>query len=446
MKGDDNTLSPLPPDMRHGLEAVVAFSGLSFVTSSTLLVYLIGRLALWLSRTCPKRLQSSTQTDDVVRLPQELSTRYHAHTSEKQRRVPSQFLVLLLNVLLADTIQACAFLLSIIWLVEDGIAGNSPRCRVQGWLISTGNFASTAFVAAIAVHTYLTLVRGIRIPYKIFYGVVIFLWLFVLLASQRRRRRGFYVRDGAWCWINTKYAILRVTLHYIWMVLLITMGTISYVAVFVHFHRKDKAVAVVEEAFVDAAPGLTGSPHILRRKDQETDVKTRVVFLMYPLVFLLCTAPLALGQVMQHGGVKLPTAYLAWAGVMISSNGWLDVLVFSFTRGRILFVAPVGEQNVRLDTFELTPMGRQYGYRVWIHSGPPEDSQTPGRVGIFASEGRHDRCESQKSLRGRDVCDPEGIQLETVTRVFVEEPDRKIDSMASETVGKLFQQSVDSCK
>ncbi|EFQ32400.1 integral membrane protein [Colletotrichum graminicola] len=463
MKGDNNTLSPLPPDMRHGLEAVVAFSGLSFVTSSTLLVYLIGRLALWLSRTCPNQLESSTQTDEVVMLPQELSTQYHARTSEKQRRVPNQFLVLLLNVLLADMIQSCAFLLSIIWLVEDGIAGNSPKCWVQGWLISTGNFASTAFVAAIAVHTYLTLARGTRIPYKVFYGVVIFLWLSVLLASvlgviitsNGAGAGGFYIRDGAWCWINIKYEILRITLHYIWVVLLIAMGTISYVAVFVHLHRKDKAAAVVQEAFVDAAPSLTDSPHILTRTDQETDVKTRVLFLMYPLVFLLCTAPLALRHMMQSGGVKLPTAYLAWTGVMISSNGWLDVLVFSITRGRILFVAPVGEQNVGLEAFKFTPMGQQYGYRVWIRGGPPEDPQTHGRVGIFqksschpepASEGRHDRCESQRSLRDWDMCDLEGIQLETVTRVFVENSGSKIDSMPPETVDKRVQQSVDSGK
>ncbi|KAK2043909.1 integral membrane protein, partial [Colletotrichum somersetense] len=467
MKGNNNTLSPLPFDLRHGLEAVTAFAGLSLATSSALLIYLICRLALWLSSTTPRQLKSSTRIDDVVGVPRKLGTPYRAQTGKRQRRVPNQFLVLVLNVLLADTIQSCAYLLSIKWLVENGIPGNSLACWVQGWLMSTGNFASTSFVATIAVHTYLTLVRAIEIPRKVFYGVVVCLWLLVLLTSvlgviitnNGAGAGGFYVRDGLWCWINTEYEILRVTLHFMWMVTLILTGTTAYVAVFFHFQREHKvsreihkAAAVLKEPVADVSPSLAGSPYISTRTDKRLDVKTRVIFLLYPLIFLLCTAPLALSHMLQSGRVNPPKAHLVLAGVMIASNGWLDVLVFSLTRGDILFDAPVDEQNVGLDTFMLTSTGQQYGYRVWVHGGPPGGSQTPGRIGRLqrssyrpksASEGRHDRHESQTSLRGRDLC-LEGIQLETVTRVSVEEADSKTDSMAPETVGKRVNQSVDS--
>ncbi|KAK2060252.1 integral membrane protein [Colletotrichum caudatum] len=469
MKGNNNTLSPLSFDLRHGLEAVTIFSGLSLVASSALLIYLTCRLALWLSRTTPRRLKSSTRIDDVVGLSKGFGTSCRAQTGKRQRRVPNQFLVLVLNVLLADTIQSCAYLLSIKWLVENGIPGNSPACWAQGWLISTGNFASTSFVATTAVHTYLTLVRAIEIPRKVFYGVVVCLWLLVLLTSvlgviitnNGAEAGGFYVRDGLWCWINTEYEILRVTLHFMWMVILILTGTTAYVAVFFHFQREHKAsrkihevVAVSKEPFAAVSPSLAGSPHIYTRTGKRLDVKTRVIFLLYPLIFLLCTAPLALSHMMQSGSVKPPKSHLVLAGVMISSNGWLDVLVFSLTQGGILFDAPVGEQNVEIDTFMFTPTSQQYGYRVWIHGGPPGGSRTPRRVSRLqkssyrpksASESRLDRRESQISLRGRDVC-LEGIQLETVTRVSVEEADSKTDPMASkETVGKLVQQSVDSC-
>ncbi|KAK2025697.1 integral membrane protein [Colletotrichum zoysiae] len=470
MKGNNVTLSPLPFDVRHGLEAITAFAGLSLVASSALLIYLICRLALWLSSTTPRRLKSSTRIDDVVGLPRELGTPYRAQTGKRQRRVPNQFLVLVLNVLLADMIQSCAYLLSIKWLVENSIPGSSLACWVQGWLMSTGNFASTSFVTTIAVHTYLTLVRAIEIPRKVFYGVVVCLWILVLLMSvlgaiitnNGAGAGGFYVRDGLWCWINTEYETLRVTLHFMWMATLLLTGTTAYVAVFIHFQRKHKvsrekpeAAAVSKEHVADVSPSLAGPPHISTRTDKKRlDVKTRVIFLMYPLIFLLCTAPLALSHMLQSGRVNPPKAHLVLAGVMISSNGWLDVLVFSLTRGGILFDAPVGEQNVGLDTFMLTSRGQQYGYRVWVHGGPPGGSQTPGRIGRLqrssyrpksASEGRHDRHESQNSLRGRDLC-LEGIQLETVTRVSVEEADSKTDSMSSEeTVGKRVHQRVDSC-
>ncbi|KAK1998616.1 integral membrane protein [Colletotrichum falcatum] len=458
MKGDDDTLYPLPSDLRHGIIAVVGVSALSFVTSCTLLVYLIGRLAFWLSRTAPQPSQSSMQTENVIGLPPRVEARYLPRAGETQRRVPNQFLVLVLNVLLADAFQSFASLLSVIWLVKDGIFSNSPECWVQGWFVSTGNVASAAFVATVAVHTYLTLVRGIAISSMVFYSAIILMWLFAILISvlgviitnNGARAGGYFVRDGAWCWINTKYESLRLVLNFIWLDLFVAASTIFYILVFVHFQRKDKAsraadkaAAVAEEAFAGGAPA------------QETDAKTRVIFLLYPLVFFMCTAPLAISHMLDGAGVEVPMAYLIWAGVMISSNGWLHVLVFSATRGGILFAAPVDEQNVGLNTFKFTPMSDEYGYRVSIRGGAPMIPQPPARVGPFrmpsrrtklATEVRHDRCESQTSLQGRDGSGLEGIQLETVTSIFVEETDSKTASIApDETVGKRVEQNVDYC-
>ncbi|GJC80301.1 hypothetical protein ColLi_03139 [Colletotrichum liriopes] len=431
MSNRNHTLSPLPPVLRHGLKAVVTFSCLSLVTSFTLLIYLIGRLAVWYSRTSPKRSPSSTQTSNIAGLPRELGVQYHenGHASGKRRRVPNQFLILLLNVLLADTLQSCAFFLNIIWLVEDEIADSSPACWAQGWFISTGDLASAAFIATIAVHTYLTL-----------------------------------------CWINAEYEAMRLYLHYAWMLLLIITGTVSYVLVFIHVHREvktfreaKKAAAAADEASSDGVLSPTSLPPIMTHMDQKTEVYKRILFLLYPLVFLLCTAPLALGRILSSGGVKLSPEYLIFAGAMITSNGWLDVLIFSTTRSGILFEAPVDEQNLGLDTFNFTPMGQQYGHRVWIQGGLPKDSQHHGKPCIFrkpscrpklGSEGSHDRSESQTSLHDRDVSGIKGIQMETVTRVLVEEADapsgekrhiRKLTSMPSEeTVGERVQQSIDS--
>ncbi|KAK6227347.1 integral membrane protein [Colletotrichum tabaci] len=488
MYSRNHTLSPLPTVIRHGLKAVVTLSFLSLVTSFTLLVYLIGRLAVWYSRTSPKGSQPSARTRDIVGLPRELGVQYNENgngqSGQKCRRVPNQFLVLLLNVLLADTLQACAFFLDVVWLVEDRITDSSPACWAQGWLISTGDLASTAFIAAIAVHTYLTLVRGVKISCKVFYGLIFFLWFFVILMSvlgvfitnNGAGVGGFYVRDVTWCWINPEYDAMRLYLHYVWMLLLIITGTVSYVLVFVHVHRVDKAfrdakkaaAAAADEASYDGVLSPTSLPAVMTHKDSKTEVHKRILFLLYPLVFLLCTAPLALGRLLSSGGVKLSPEYLIFAGAMITSNGWLDVLIFSTTRSGILFDAPVDEENLGLDTFSFTPMGHQYGHRVWIQGGPPkESSPNLGRQGIFrkpscrtrhVAEASHDRSESQTSLQDRDASGFKGIQMETVTRIFVEEVDadgrpgsrkyqhtRKLGSMPSEeTFGERVEQSIDS--
>ncbi|GKT48116.1 uncharacterized protein ColSpa_08297 [Colletotrichum spaethianum] len=293
----------------------------------------------------------------------------------------------------------------------------------------------------------------------------------VIITNNGADAGGFYVRDITWCWINANYEAMRVYLHYAWMIILIITGTVSYILVFVHIHRKDKAfreakkaAAVADEVSSDRILSPIGLPPIMTHMDQKTEVHKRILFLLYPLVFVLCTGPLALGRIMSSGGVTLSPQYLIFAGAMITSKGWIDVLIFSTTRSGILFDAPVDEQNLGLDTFNLTPLGRQYGHRVWIRGGRPRDSEHHGRPRNFrkpscrqkhGSENSHDRSESQTSLHEQDVLGLKGIQMKTVTRVFIEEAvtpsgdrrhqTRKLTTVPSEeTVGERVQQSIDS--
>ncbi|KAF9871455.1 integral membrane protein [Colletotrichum karsti] len=474
MYSRDHTLSPLPTVLRHGLKAVVVLSFLSLVASLALYLYLSGRLAVWYFRSAPKSPERTIEAGDGAGLPHEIGVQYFGPGRRaKGRQAPNQALILVLNVLFADILQACAFFLNIVWLVEDRISDQSPACWAQGWFISTGDLASTTFIATIAVHTYITLVRGYKISTKLFYGVISFLWFFVLFMSvlgvmitnNGKDTGGFYVRDVSWCWITPDEEAMRIYLHYLWMVLLIITGTISYVLVFIHVHRRDKALRSSEKAGEEnssnnsvLSPTSMMSP---ATDDVKSEVHKRMLFLLYPLIFLICTAPLALGRILGSSGVKLSPEYLCFAGAMITSNGWLDVLVFSTTRRAILFDASPDEQNLGLETFNLTPLGQQFGHRVWITSGAskraerkPSVFRKPSRCRTRGSDGGHDRSESQTSLNSADVDGMKGIQMETVTRVFIEVESpaerhgfssRTLSSMPSvETVGQRVAQSMDS--
>ncbi|TEA16709.1 hypothetical protein C8034_v011853 [Colletotrichum sidae] len=467
------TLSPLPTVLREGMTAVVGLAGLSIVASSCLLIYLSGRLAAWYFRSSPENAQRIAERADAAGLPHEVSAQYFGgRPGRRARRTPNQALVLVLNVLAADLLQACAFFLDIVWLVEDRITDVSPACWAQGWFISTGDLASTTFIAAIAVHTYFTLVRGCKISNRVFYGSISFMWFFVLLMSilgviitnDGADVGGFYVRDVTWCWINDEYGSMRIGLHYVWMLFFIVIGTVSYIMVFIHVHRLTrsrrpsrpsrhpaKSVDDVSDAGV-VSPTTTAppSPRTAAGEEIKSELHKRMLFLLYPVIFVLCTAPLALGRVMSSGGVRLSPEYLCFAGAMITSNGWLDVLVFSTTRRAILFDASPDEQNLGLDTFGLAHMGQHYGHRVWITGGPPppppavprvperkpsvfrKPSRRPPRHRRRASAASRERSDSQTSLNGLDVAGLKGIQMETVTRVFVE-VDRPSSQGASST-------------
>ncbi|KAJ0158719.1 hypothetical protein CTA2_11023 [Colletotrichum tanaceti] len=164
-------------------------------------------------------------------------------------------------------------------------------------------------------------------------------------------------------------------------------------------------------------------------------------FLIYPIIYILCTAPLALGRVITMAGKEVSLEYFCLAGAMIASNGWLDVLLFSTTRHVIIFNASPDYEETGLETFAFmrTPANRRYGNMVWVQgagSAPRNltaDEGTggwlsklfrgAGRRGADAKRDRHrsgaHRSISQESLRRRGG-NMEGIQMETVTTVVVE--------------------------
>jgi hypothetical protein len=164
------TLSPLPSVLTHGLAAVTTFGFLSFFFSTSLFTYLTYHLLRWRFR----------------------STSY----------MPiNQFLLLIYNLLLADIQQALAFSLNIMALSRDAIDVNTSTCWAQGWFVSTGDLASSVFILAIAIHTFMAIVMDYKPPGWALYSAIGFCWVFVYgtaIIGARMHPEDIYVRAGAW--------------------------------------------------------------------------------------------------------------------------------------------------------------------------------------------------------------------------------------------------------
>ncbi|KAI1858496.1 uncharacterized protein JN550_012629 [Neoarthrinium moseri] len=456
-----DTLVPLPETHRSGLIAVATFGFLSFIATSTLFLYLTYKLVRWHVDKSSRRSNEdhhATTTDLSLGLSQAHFGKFQSTTSQNPTGEPqsrdgnlNQFLLLVYNLLFAEMHQSLAFLLNSSWVTSDGIFVGTSACWAQGWFISTGDLAASCFISAIAVHTFLIVIKGYRPPQWALYLTIACLWIFVyalgiigiLITQNGQAAGGLYVRAAAWCWMNVRYENLRLWLHYFWIFLSLFLTSGLYILIFFSLRRR-------------------GTPHLpshsrapsssTARADASEIGGSRPGFLVYPLIYVLCTAPLALGRIATMSGRDVSVAYFCFAGSMIASNGWLDVLLFSWTRSTIIFTTSPDLGDAGLDTFTFirTPPTRRYGNMVWVQgaSGGSTNRSNDGsrdrrgwwKIGSTRGHHRPDRGSagwtrrgsssvSQESLRGAVANE---IQLDTVTTVVVE-----IDSRNKEPAGSV---------
>jgi hypothetical protein len=74
--------------------------------------------------------------------------------------------------------------------------------------------------------------------------------------------------------------------------------------------------------------------------------------IIYPTIYVLCTLPLAAGRMAAMNGRTIPYWYYCLAGAAITSCGWLDVLLYAFTRRALVFSdIPPAIHECGLETF-----------------------------------------------------------------------------------------------
>lgn len=124
--------------------------------------------------------------------------------------------------------------------------------------------------------------------------------------------------------------------------------------------------------------------------DDEVSFEHHPAFLIYPLIYVVCTLPLALGRVGTLASAEVPYWYFCMAGALITSNGWLDVLLWGTTRHTVVF-GPVGNADaLGLETFAFmrTPPGREFGNIVWVQGATFGDDDGDGDGGRGRGSGR----------------------------------------------------------
>jgi hypothetical protein len=113
----------------------------------------------------------------------------------------NQYIILIYNLLLADLQQSVAFSISFHWLKIDKIIAPTGACFIQGWFLQIGDVASGLFVLAIAIHTWLGVVRGYKMPYMWFVMAILAIWFFALfltILGPALYHERYFARAAGW--------------------------------------------------------------------------------------------------------------------------------------------------------------------------------------------------------------------------------------------------------
>ncbi|KAH9828104.1 Pfam:Git3 C [Teratosphaeria destructans] len=228
----------------------------------------------------------------------------------------NQYVVLVLNLLLADLQQSSAFVISFHWIRINAILAPSQACFAQGWLLHSGDVASGFFVLAIALHTFYTAVYGQRIRSLHFALSIVGIWAFAYVLTGLGlgiHGHTYFVRAGAWCWVSSAYEADRLACHYIWL-FIVQFGTILiYVMTFVSLRKK------TSHLFAAHSVGAT----VPNSATIEAVNRVTMLMTLYPCVYVVLTLPLS-----RRACGPCPTT--------APPCGWVDSLLYTLTRKRLL--------------------------------------------------------------------------------------------------------------
>ena len=265
-------IDPLPLTQRRGLIAVSVMAFLSFLASASLLSFITFRLVFWKSY-------------------------FRSYIGY------NQYIILIYNLVLADCIQSVGFLICLQWIVTDKIEAGTAACFFQGLWLQMANPGSGLFVLAIAFHTFLLVVWGIKMPYKVFVAFVCGIWAFVIIIivtiPLAIHGADIFVPSGAWCWINEDYENIRLWTHYIW-IFLAEFGTVClYAVMYFQLRRQITASSILGNSQMESLKRLR-----------------RVVGYMtiYPIVYLILSLPLAAGRMANANGDLPSISFFCCAG------------------------------------------------------------------------------------------------------------------------------------
>lgn len=431
---DVGTLSPLPLVVKKGIIVTSIFGLASFISCALLFIYITYKMlrAQWAgdddTRSNDRQslqprlggypldsvLSGTSGRPSDVRKPQTQEIRSEAPIfSPPKKRESHSFLTLIHNILMADMIQAASFMLSTTWWRKDGIFVPSPTCTAQAFFIALGSNSICFFLIAISMNTFFTIVWGYKFSTVVTRIIVVLCWTLAFglaftslglnFTMSGENEGWYYARSLGLCWTNRRYASYGLWLQNFWIVLSIGVTVVCYgwTIVTLLLNRQSSRHLPQQRKNRNAPPEPSGH---------------HPAFLIYPMIYIICAAPICFVGMAAAAGVHVALPTFASVSVITSMVGVLDSILWSFT---ILFSNNEQLEESGLDKYALRAPDRKFGHMVWVE-GPTDrrgsDEMQGGRRRNWWRLGGNEGSLTSST----EVDNPNAIHLDTVMMVTVE--------------------------
>jgi hypothetical protein len=208
------------------------------------------------------------------------------------------------------------------------------------------------------------------------------------------------------CWVHHDLQNIRLWTHYFWIFSFEFGNVIIYTLIYyiLHTRIRNNYYTPLEAKRVQSVSNL---------------------MVTYPLVYVICTLPLASARMAAMSGKPPSSARLCLAGAMITSNGWLDVLLYTLTRRMMVFSDSPPPDDNGFDTFAafwaLPPSRFGGSCKIEAEAPPTPSRHRHGRslVSLPSLPYMRNDNDSREDLCGLQM-GKKGIRLVTTTQVLSE--------------------------
>ncbi|KAF8898861.1 hypothetical protein BD779DRAFT_1485889 [Infundibulicybe gibba] len=245
------------------------------------------------------------------------------------------------------------WILNIKWIAAAGVQAGG-LCIVQGIAKQIGDVGvALTFVyfstfqtiiqrpfrtLTIAIHTCCILVFRWNPPSRTAPIMVSMIWIFIILIvafGHLVHGTNYYGPTQYWCWITEAYPGERLGLEYIWLYLAGFVNLICYAAIALVI----KGILIMDGGRFRLQTRLERELNDFALNNRNERTKSNSIamqMLFYPAVYIVTVSPISIARWLSFSGKSVPFPATAFASVLFSSSGLLNVILFTSTRPKLI--------------------------------------------------------------------------------------------------------------